>query len=126
MYTINILRNVVLYKLYTRYWSLSKLFAGREVFCFYPGFKTLLLKVGVASTYTDSKGKVHSRINPVLTMGAFVTDTRSAIQYVAIEYGMVNLKGQSVWQRAEKLISIAHPDFRDELTREAEKLKLLR
>ena len=41
--------------------------------------------------------------------------------YVVTEYGCVCLKGLSVWERAEKLISIAHPDFRDELIREAEK-----
>lgn len=80
----------------------------------------------IASTYTDSKGKIHSRINPLLTLGAVVTDTRSTIQYVATEYGMVNIKGQPVWERAERLISIAHPDFRDELIREANKLDLLR
>ena len=41
--------------------------------------------------------------------------------YVVTEYGCVCLKGLSVWERAEKLISIAHPDFRDELTFEAKK-----
>lgn len=80
----------------------------------------------IASTYTDSRGKIHSRINPLLTLGAVVTDTRPTTQYVVTEYGMVNLKGQPVWERAERLISIAHPDFRDELTREAIKLDLLR
>ena len=80
----------------------------------------------MASTYTDSKGKMHSRINPLLTLGAVVTVTRPAVQYVVTEYGIVNLKGQSTWERAERLISIAHPDFRDELIREADKLDLLR
>ena len=37
------------------------------------------------------------------------------MQYLVTEYGMVNLKGLSVWERAEALISIAHPDFRQEL-----------
>jgi len=80
----------------------------------------------MASTHSDKQGKKHSRINPLLTLGAVVTDTRSTVQYVATEYGMVYLKGLTVWQRAEKLISIAHPDFREELTREAHKLDLLR
>ncbi|TGE31153.1 acetyl-CoA hydrolase/transferase C-terminal domain-containing protein [Desulfosporosinus sp. Sb-LF] len=80
----------------------------------------------MASTYTDPDGKVHSRINPLLTHGAVVTDTRSTVQYVVTEYGKVNLKGQTIWQRAEKLISIAHPDFREELILEAQKLNIWR
>jgi acyl-CoA hydrolase len=39
---------------------------------------------------------------------------------------MVNLKGLSTWERAEKLISIAHPDFREELIQEAEKMHIWR
>lgn len=75
-------------------------------------------------TYTDPEGKMHSRINPLLTTGAVVTDTRPTVQYVVTEYGMVNLKGQTTWQRAEKLISLAHPDFREDLIREAQKLNM--
>jgi acyl-CoA hydrolase len=41
------------------------------------------------------------------------------VSYVVTEYGMVNLKGLSVWQRAKALISIAHPDFREGLTKAA-------
>jgi len=78
----------------------------------------------MSSTYTDPEGKMHSRINPLLTTGAVVTDTRPTIQYVVTEYGMVNLKGQTTWQRAEALISLAHPDFREELIREAQKLNV--
>jgi acyl-CoA hydrolase len=55
-----------------------------------------------------------------------VTDTRTNTHYVVTEYGMVNLKGMSAWQRAEALISIAHPDFRDELIAEAGKMNLWR
>ena len=42
------------------------------------------------------------------------------------EFGAVNLKGKSTWQRAEMLISIAHPDFREDLIREAEKMGIWR
>ena len=42
------------------------------------------------------------------------------------EYGAVNLKGKSTWQRAESLISVAHPDFREALIREAEKMGIWR
>lgn len=67
-----------------------------------------------------------SRILPTLNPGSIVTDTRANVHYVVTEYGKVNLKGKSAWERAEALISIAHPDFRDELTSEAEKLKIWR
>jgi acyl-CoA hydrolase len=46
--------------------------------------------------------------------------------YVVTEYGMVNLKGLSAWERAEALISIAHPDLRDSLIQDAEKLGMWR
>ena len=65
-----------------------------------------------------------SRINPLLAPGDIVTDPRSQAYYIVTEYGGVNLVGCSTWERAEKLISIAHPDFRDELIREAEKQKI--
>jgi acyl-CoA hydrolase len=78
------------------------------------------------STYKDKEGKVHSRIRGMLTLGAVVTDTRAGVQYVVTEYGKVNLKGMSSWQRAEALISIAHPDFRDELIAEAKELQIWR
>ncbi len=42
--------------------------------------------------------------------------------YIVTEYGAANLKGKSTWERAEKLINIAHPQFRDELIKEAEKM----
>jgi acyl-CoA hydrolase len=48
-----------------------------------------------------------------------VTVPASDISYIVTEYGMVNLKGKSVWQRAKALISIAHPSFRDDLTKAA-------
>lgn len=79
-----------------------------------------------SSTFTDKKGQMHSRIRPTLADGSVVTDTRANTHYVVTEFGMVNLKGLSSWQRAEALISIAHPDFRDELIAEAEKMKIWR
>ncbi|MGN0415936.1 MAG: butyryl-CoA:acetate CoA-transferase [Agathobacter sp.] len=79
-----------------------------------------------SSTFTDKQGQVHSRIRPTLENGSVVTDTRANTHYVVTEYGMVNLKGLSAWQRAEALISIAHPDFRDELIAEAEKMHIWR
>lgn len=78
------------------------------------------------STYSDKQGQIHSRIKPLMTYGSVITDTRATVQYVVTEYGKVNLKGLSTWQRAEALISIAHPYFRDGLIREAEKMKIWR
>ena len=78
------------------------------------------------STYKDRAGQIHSRIKALMTMGAAITDTRPTVQYVVTEFGKVNLKGLSTWQRAEALISIAHPDFREGLIEEAKKLKIWR
>jgi butyryl-CoA:acetate CoA-transferase len=78
------------------------------------------------STYADKEGKVYSRIKSMMTPGAVITDTRTTVQYIVTEYGKVNLKGLSAWQRAEALISIAHPNFREDLIKEAKKLKIWR
>jgi acyl-CoA hydrolase len=72
----------------------------------------------LASTYTRG-GEARSRIVLNLTPGNIVTTPRSDGMYVVTEYGMVNLKGKSVAERAGALISIAHPDFRERLEREA-------
>lgn len=77
-----------------------------------------------SSTVQNKDGSLKSRIKPFVTPGGIVTCTRANTHYVVTEYGIVNLKGTSTWQRAEKLISIAHPDFRDELIAEAEKMKI--
>ncbi len=79
-----------------------------------------------SSTFTDKAGVMHSRIRPTLANGSIVTDTRANTHYVVTEYGMVNVKGMSTWQKAEALISIAHPDFRDQLIKEAEAMHIWR
>lgn len=80
----------------------------------------------LSSTFTDKKGVMHSRIRPTLADGSIVTDTRANVMYVVTEYGMVNLKGLNTWERAEALISVAHPDFREELIRSAAEMKIWR
>ena len=60
-----------------------------------------------------------SRIVLNLASGNVVTTSRSDMMYVVTKHGIVNLKGKSVPERACAMISIAHPDFRDSLKREA-------
>jgi 4-hydroxybutyrate CoA-transferase len=72
----------------------------------------------IALPSTALNGTV-SRIVPVLDPGGGVTTTRNDVHYVVTEYGAANLYGKSVRQRAEELIRIAHPDFRDELQKGA-------
>ena len=76
------------------------------------------------STAKTREGTV-SKIVPVLKPGAAVTTLRTDVQYVVTEYGVAQLKGKSIRQRARELIGIAHPDFREELEREALRLGIL-
>lgn len=79
-----------------------------------------------SSTFTTKDGQQKSRIVPTLAQGSVVTDTRANTHYLVTEYGKVCLKGLSTWERAEAIISVAHPDFRDELVKEAEKMNIWR
>jgi len=74
--------------------------------------------IALPSTAADGK---FSRITVALKEGAGVTTTRSHVRYVVTEYGVAELFGQSFRERARRLIAIAHPDFRDELTAYAKK-----
>ncbi len=78
----------------------------------------------LASTY-ERHGIRRSRIVLNLTPGNIVTTPRSDMMYVVTEYGIVNLKGKSVAERAKALISIAHPDYRENLEREAREHRLI-
>ena len=80
----------------------------------------------MSSTMSDKQGNLKSRIVPTLTNGSIATDPRSCVQYVVTEYGMINLKGLNTWQRAEAAISIAHPQFREQLIADAEKMGIWR
>ncbi|MGE5372285.1 MAG: acetyl-CoA hydrolase/transferase family protein [Solirubrobacterales bacterium] len=76
------------------------------------------------STFTDKSGKLHSRIRPTLAPGSIITVPRSMVNYLVTENGKVNMKGKSIWGRAEALINLAHPNFHDELLEAAKQMKI--
>jgi len=78
----------------------------------------------LSSTY-EKRGARRSRIVASLTPGNVVTTPRTDVMYVCTEYGLVNLKGKSVAERAKALIGLAHPDFREGLEREAREKNLI-
>ncbi|NLC73146.1 MAG: butyryl-CoA:acetate CoA-transferase [Ruminococcaceae bacterium] len=77
------------------------------------------------SSHTDKNGIKTSRIVPHFN-GDIVTSPRSQAYYIATEYGIANLAGRSSWERAEMLISLSAPEFRDELIKSAEKQNIWR
>ena len=78
------------------------------------------------ATFTDKAGNVHSRILPKFTQGDIITTPRTQAPSIVTEYGIASLPGKPTWQRAEELINIAHPDFREDLIRAAEEQKIWR
>ena len=75
------------------------------------------------STFTDKKGVLHSRILPQMS-GDIITTPRSQAATIVTEYGAADLTGRSTWERAARLIDIAHPDFREELICKAEEQRI--
>lgn len=103
----------------------GKLFSG-------PGGQTVF---AVAASYCEGgrsiialpsssvvNGERRSRIVPQLPPGSMVTVTRGFVDYVVTEYGIATLRGKTIRQRIEELVSIAHPDFRAELRKEAKRI----
>ena len=74
---------------------------------------------------STARGGTVSRIAPTLAQGQGVSVPRGWVDYVVTEYGIANLFGKSFKERAEELISVAHPDFRSELRRKAQELSIL-
>lgn len=78
------------------------------------------------STHKDKDGTLKSRIIPFLGDGSITTIPRQMVDYIVTEYGAVRMIGMPTWIRAEKIISLAHPDFREDLIKDAEKMKIWR
>lgn len=86
------------------------------------GGKSIIAMHSTYKTKDDSGNEVlRSKIVPFLHEGAAVTTSRNDVDYVVTEYGIAWLRGRNVAERAEALIEIAHPDFREELRAEAQK-----
>ena len=80
----------------------------------------------MTSSYRDKEGNLHSRIVPTFTPGSIVTIPRQQVDYIVTEFGAVQMRAKPTWQRAEKMIELAHPQFRDDLIKDAEKLNIWR
>ena len=76
---------------------------------------------GIIALQSTAKNGMVSRIQPGLTLGSVVSISRNIVDYVVTEYGIAKLRDRSVRERRDALISIAHPDFREELRREADR-----
>ena len=86
-----------------------------------PGGKSI---IAFASAITKKDGTKISKIKTMLTPGSIVTLSRNNIDYLVTEYGIAPMKARSMRQRVDNLIAIAHPDFREQLRAEANKLML--
>jgi len=82
--------------------------------------------LAMSSAFFDAKGHIHSRILPRFTAGDIITTPRTQAPCIVTEYGIASLTGKTTWQRAEALISIAHPAFRETLIDAAAKQKIWR
>lgn len=78
----------------------------------------------IAFTSTAKDGAI-SKIKPILTPGAVCTTSKNDVDYIVTEYGVAHMRGRSFGERAKQLISIAHPNFRDELSFEAKQRGIL-
>ena len=79
---------------------------------------------GIEEVPTTAKKWTVSRIAPLLTEGAMVSITRNVVDNIVTEYGVAPMRGRTVRQRVRNLIAVAHPDFREELEKQARYLML--
>ena len=80
---------------------------------------------GFVCMTSTAKNDEISRIKLSLTPGSIVTTSKNDIDMIVTEYGVASMFGKPISKRAEQLISIAHPKFREELTFEAKKMGLI-
>jgi len=80
----------------------------------------------LTSTFQKEGGERESRVVPTFSPGTVTTIPRQMVDYLVTEFGAVRMKGQPTWKRTELLVSVAHPDFREELVRQAEAMNLWR
>ena len=85
----------------------------------------LLSTFGSLAAVFDATPEELSNIKETLTPGAVVTTPRNYVDYIVTEFGIAQLKGRTIRERADALISIAHPDDRAELRRQAKMLRYL-
>jgi acyl-CoA hydrolase len=88
----------------------------------YPENKSVL---ATHATYKDKEGNLKSKITPTLPPGEIVTVPRVDVSYIVTEFGVAYLKGLSIPDRVLAITNIAHPDFRNELLEEAQKMRWL-
>ncbi len=81
--------------------------------------------IALPSTATTREGKTITRIAAMLQHGAGVVTTRNHVRFIVTEYGVTDLYGKTIRQRARQLIQIAHPEFREELEKQAQKLHFI-
>jgi acetyl-CoA hydrolase len=81
--------------------------------------------IAMPSTSVMRDGTVLSKIAPMLKQGAGVVTSRNHVRFVVTEFGVAELYGKTIRQRAQALINIAHPQFRDELTAKAKEMNYL-
>ena len=82
--------------------------------------------LAMSSMHVDKQDVRHSHILPKFTEGDIITTPGTQAPYMVTEYGVANLSGLTTWQRAEAIIQIAHPDFREELIKAAEVQRIWR
>ncbi len=85
------------------------------------GLPTKQGKQALKTTTGKGRGRIRTQLSP----GSAVTTIKNTVDHVVTEYGVAELRGQSIAQRARRLIAIAHPDHRDELRFNAHKAGLL-